>query len=242
VFGRKVFVLVLLVVIGISFWLVGSQKGFAPSTFELGKQTEVSGILSLEPVPMLSLDQGQESILLIGYGKFGAEGALREALATAGLGGQDFYRATLKGTLIYYDGKALLELTERAGSVRSIEVAEQTGPNSAELSPIALRGEIIDPKCYFGAMKPGEGKPHRSCAIRCISGGIPPVLKVENEEGAANYFILRGQRGQAVNAMVLDFVGEPVEVSGMARQFHNWMVLDLDESAGILPWQRSAGE
>lgn len=40
---------------------------------------------------------------------------------------------------------------------------------------MTLEDEIIDPKCYFGVI-PGKGKIHRSCAIRCISDGIPPVL------------------------------------------------------------------
>ena len=44
-----------------------------------------------------------------------------------------------------------------------------------------VKGEIVDPKCFFGVMKPGEGKPHKDCAIRCILGGIPPVLKVTDE-------------------------------------------------------------
>ena len=28
--------------------------------------------------------------------------------------------------------------------------------------------------CFLGVMKPGRSKPHRACAVRCISGGIPP--------------------------------------------------------------------
>ena len=38
---------------------------------------------------------------------------------------------------------------------------------------VTLKGEIIDPKCYLGAMKPGGGKTHKACAMRCIAGGIP---------------------------------------------------------------------
>ena len=39
-------------------------------------------------------------------------------------------------------------------------------------------GEIVDSKCFLGVMNPGRLTPHRACAIRCISGGVPPVLLV----------------------------------------------------------------
>jgi len=38
---------------------------------------------------------------------------------------------------------------------------------------MTLRGEIADSKCALGAMSPGVFKPHRACAIACLSGGIP---------------------------------------------------------------------
>jgi len=218
----------------VTFVLVKFQKGFSTANFEVGKLTEVSGVLSLNPVPMLTLDESRESILLIGYGKFGASGALIQAMSS-NYDESILYQVDLIGTLIYHDGKTLLELTRKARSVVSWEIIGTTKRTPAKLGPIALRGEIIDPKCYFGAMKPGEGKPHRSCAIRCISGGIPPMLKVSNATGEANYFILRGKNGQAINDLVLEYVAEPVEVSGEGWQYNNWMILNLNESAGIKP-------
>ena len=44
------------------------------------------------------------------------------------------------------------------------------------LGVATLRGEIVDSKCYLGAMKPGDQKTHKACATLCIRGGIPPVL------------------------------------------------------------------
>jgi len=35
-------------------------------------------------------------------------------------------------------------------------------PPKEMISKMTLQGEIIDPKCYFGVMKPGKGKIHRS--------------------------------------------------------------------------------
>ena len=61
---------------------------------------------------------------------------------------------------------------------------------AVDLGEHTLRGEIVDIKCYLGVMKPAHGKPHRSCAARCISGGIPPVLMVKDRDGDTNYLLL----------------------------------------------------
>jgi sulfoxide reductase heme-binding subunit YedZ len=78
---------------------------------------------------------------------------------------------------------------------------------------IEVRGEIIDPKCYFGAMNPGEGKTHRSCAVRCISGGIIPCIKYKND-GQLHYAVLVGKEGETMNETVLPYVNEPVTIRG----------------------------
>ncbi len=88
-----------------------------------------------------------------------------------------------------------------------------------------IKGEIIDPKCYFGVMKPGEGKVHRDCAIRCILGGIPPVLKVMNENGEKNYYLIVGPNGESMNEAVQDFVAEPIEIEARAVQQDDWIIL-----------------
>jgi hypothetical protein len=92
---------------------------------------------------------------------------------------------------------------------------------------VQLQGEIIDPKCYFGAMTPGQGKPHRSCAIRCISGGIPPVLAVRNGEDV-DYYLLRGKDGESINQEILDLVALPVSLQAEVLEYGDWKVLRCD--------------
>jgi hypothetical protein len=75
-------------------------------------------------------------------------------------------------------------------------------------------GEIVDAKCYYGAMNPGNLKTHRACAIVCIKGGIPPVLLVRRKDDAPLYFFLTDPDGLPVNPDVLDYVAEPVEITG----------------------------
>lgn len=227
---RWVTLIVLLAICLVAFILVRSQKEFSTSTFELGKLTQLKGILTIKPVPMLTLENESESVLLIDYGKFGAEKTLLDFFRDGSIDG---LTVTLEGSLIYGDGKTLMELTNGRQSILDFSYSDTLADNVKSLGQIELIGEIIDPKCYFGVMKPGEGKVHRSCAIRCISGGIPPVLRVENVNGEIDYFILRGQNGQQINQKVLDFVAEPVKVSGELYQFNNWMFLYLNEAIGI---------
>lgn len=224
----------------ISFLISSNQQGFPDSTFELGKLTVVEGVLSTNPVPMLKVIAGEDmqgrpvyqSILLIGFGKFGAEPTL-EKMATKHGESIEGKRLKLEGTLIYYDGKTLLELTNNEASLVEVMDAYPLSETRESLGIVNLVGEIADPKCFFGVMKPGEGKPHRSCAIRCISGGIPPVLKATNRKGEHNYFILTGPDGETINTEILDKIGVAVELSGQLEQVDDWMVLKLDATSDI---------
>jgi hypothetical protein len=88
-----------------------------------------------------------------------------------------------------------------------------------------VKGEIVDPKCFFGVMKPGEGKPHKDCAIRCILGGMPPVLKVMDNEGKQNYYLIVGPHGEKMNEAVRNYVAIPVTIHANAVQYDDWTVL-----------------
>lgn len=92
---------------------------------------------------------------------------------------------------------------------------------------VEVRGEIIDPKCYFGAMNPGEGKTHRSCAVRCISGGIMPCIKYK-ADGQLHYAVLVGEDGGTMNQAVLPYVGEPVRIKGRLQPLDNWEFLYVE--------------
>jgi hypothetical protein len=128
----------------------------------------------------------------------------------------------LNGTLIYGDGKALLQVTEEdnadASKIISGNAEDLTSSTIEDLGQVDLKGEILDPKCYFGVMKPGEGKPHKSCAIRCISGGITPVLVTRTTSGETRYFWLVGEKGQPVNQEILQHVAEPVAIKGQLKK------------------------
>ena len=88
----------------------------------------------------------------------------------------------------------------------------------------------MDSKCYLGVMNPGALTPHRACAIRCISGGIPPVLLVRQTDGTALYFLLVSGDGRPVNKEVLNLVAEPLEITGEVERQGQLFVLRADPS------------
>jgi hypothetical protein len=63
-------------------------------------------------------------------------------------------------------------------------------------------------------MKPGEGKGHRGCAVRCIAGGVPPMLVVRDRSGGQRLFVIAGAAGDSCGEPILPFVGDEVEVTG----------------------------
>ena len=73
-----------------------------------------------------------------------------------------------------------------------------------------------------------QGKPHRSCAARCISGGIPPVLLVKDPDGNSNHLLLVSADGRTVNQQVLPLVAEPVEITGRVMRLGGQLVLQAN--------------
>ncbi len=228
----KMFILAIFT-IGIisSVLIVYFQKPFNQHQFTFGNLAEVEGILHKFPKPILEINSGDANIeskyvLLVGYGKFGTDGIIAEMEKENGdLAGK---RIKLIGSPIKGDGKSLLELSKKKESLLQVYDDTTLSPNSP--SPkinVTLSGEIIDPKCYFGVMKPGEGKIHKSCAIRCISGGIPAVFKSADSMGF-KYSIILGENGEGINEKLLDYVAEKVTISGFAYTANGWDVIQID--------------
>lgn len=227
-------VILIFAIIPLIVWaFVYAQKPFNDHQFELGHISSLSGQLFLSPVPHLLADEGQmpdgmnAEVLLVAYGKFGAETVIEPLYQKNQLGEGD--RVRLNGTLIHGDGKTLMELTHGELSIEKLESTSNLPqyPSMVNAQTVALEGEILDPKCYFGVMKPGEGKIHKSCAVRCISGGIPPVFRVaKNDERTEwDYYLLLGEDEQRINEAVLPVVGETISLQGKISSIPGWKVL-----------------
>jgi hypothetical protein len=138
--------------------------------FDFGKPSEFAGTIVPQPFPsLLVADPANPGgpatwYLLCAPGKHGA-GALVEGFT--GKSGR------LKGTLIHRAEGLMIELIP--GSLSTVNVAPGKPAAPRDRGEFTLRGEIVDTKCFLGVMNPGQGKVHRDCAARCLSGGIPPA-------------------------------------------------------------------
>ncbi len=220
-----------LLVPAVALLIVGFQSSFSGGVFEFGKKIVLEGRLKLQPVPMLVLDNGEttdgraisQEILLLSPGKFGAEKKLFENPSGIPVEGQ---RLRAEGYLIYHDGKTAFEIASwQAIGQPSVEPFHS---QHTDLGAVTLCGELTDPKCLFGVMKPGYGQPHRDCATRCIAGGIPPVLKVSGNSGETEYYLLAGPNGERLNETLLPYVADGIRLSGRLEQDGDWLVLYAD--------------
>jgi hypothetical protein len=224
----------IILVITVGIVLALQQRKFSTAVFEYGQLTEVTGIYQSFPVPSLKVITKKDALgntsfitmPLVGYGKSGAEGTMA-ALEKEQSFSLDKKMITLKGTLIYSDGKTLLQVDKNDDPLLKVsdDVASNHAPLIKELGTVQLTGEILDPKCYFGVMKPGHGKPHRDCAIRCIAGGMSPVFYVRNEKAEPGYYLLLDENGKKMNKLLKDHIAEPVSLTARAVQYDDWIVL-----------------
>jgi len=203
-----------------SLW-VGAQGRFSDGVFEFGTPRRLSGRLEPKPAPSLVVSRpgdGVSRYLLVSEGKHGASDLLERWAGK---------RVSLRGTLIFLHRHTMVEVV--AGSIENWHGLDPgPGPGVEELGEVTLTGEIVDAKCYYGVMKPGNLKPHRACAARCISGGVPPILVVRDRSGHARHLLLVGKNGEPVNAEVLAMVAEPVQITGELERTGGLLVLRTD--------------
>ncbi|MEM6523133.1 MAG: hypothetical protein AAGF85_10210 [Bacteroidota bacterium] len=219
--------ILLLVMFGITYLLV--EQKFVESYFDYGNLTELTGQIVDYPVFGVKTEQHGEimTVPLVGFGKFDALPVLEEIRNRSN--GKRFteIEVTLRGTVIYNKTKMWMELTEGNESIVAISEREFSDQNISQRGSQTIAGEIVDPKCFFGVMNPAYNKIHRSCAIRCISGGIPPVLAIRDGERYSDYYFVTDEKGEPINEAVLQFVGTPVKLSGAVEKVDDWKVIKV---------------
>lgn len=201
---------------GVALALVFGQSPFAANTFEYAQYRDYEGVLEDWPYPALVTADAR--FLLVGAGKFGV------AAATKGMEGSV---VRLKGSLIRRDSDTALEVLPGSLQVKLAAVPSSIRRVS-DLGRVTLTGEIVDSKCYLGVMNPGNGKVHRDCAARCISGGIPPAFLVRDASGDSRVLLLTGSDGRPLQHEALEFVAEPVEISGQLIRRGSTLILQAE--------------
>jgi hypothetical protein len=193
--------------------------------FEFGRVRDFHGVMRCDAATGPRLTDEEVDYLLVGPGKNGA-------IEMCGAAGQT---VRLAGTLITRDGRRLIETAGPArvlanGLVSAALAGEvkDSGEPSVSLGTMTLTGEIVDPKCYFGVMNPGEGRAHRACAILCLRGGITPVFVVRDRAGATAHLLITGPSGESITEALLRWVGEGVAGQGEVVRTGRWLAWRLD--------------
>jgi len=208
--------------VALALVFVIAQLPFANSAFEYGKLRKFEGTIATQPYPTLLVarpgdatqEQKYSEYLLVAPGKHGADDLV------AGLNGK---HVRLQGQLIYRAGGTMVEVVP--GSIAATESVPIVEDATRDLGSVTVTGEIVDSKCYLGVMNPGQGKVHRDCAVRCLSGGTPPIFVTT--EG--NQLLLVGPDGRALTRDTLrDFVAETITIRGDLLQRGEARFLKVD--------------
>ncbi|XAL99558.1 hypothetical protein OT109_18510 [Phycisphaeraceae bacterium D3-23] len=217
---------VLLIAVGVV--IAQQQRDPGDGTWNTATPVTYEGVLTLDPYPLLRVTDAEETggpltVLPIEMGKRGS----RERLA--GLEGQ---RVRLTGFAIRRTGRVVLGLEAGDAAI------EPLGPATPAITfaPVGLGthtliGEIVDPQCFMGAMKPGEGKPHKVCATLCIAGGIPPVFVVRDQAGNTVTYLLMTDAGESLPPSHYEYIADPLELTGRIQRQGDMLVLYADLSS-----------
>jgi len=220
-------VVILLMVVGMLVFVLPVLHGeYHHARSDFRDIREFDGFLFAEPAPHIVVVRpgktGQQAFsryVLVGRGKSGPK------IDVAGLDGK---YVRVRGSLIYRDGGTMISV-KGAEEIPAPSTSGNTKPLGDEsLGTYVLQGEIVDSKCYFGTMRPGNTAVHRQCTVRCIAGGIPPVFLVRDESGNTMSFLLVDSNGSTVNDRVLSMVADPLEIKGEVLRLDNLFVLKAD--------------
>ena len=196
-------------------------------TWKMGEIREWRGIATSNPYGMLrtlDLDGTPRTALLACQGKCGV---------SAKIGALADKPVVVKGSLIQRGRHAMIAvvdgidwITEDTGA----DVSALAFPALQPLGQVTLQGEILDTKCWFGAMSPSSGKVHKSCAALCIRGGLPPAFYVKDLKDQKALMIMT-YRGQAHTKALLEYVADPVEITATVQKWGDLLLLDGPVSA-----------
>jgi hypothetical protein len=198
------------------------QRTYSRSFFESGRKRTFDGVIEASPYPTLlsapdATNPDGSRYLLVMDGKHGADSQVAAYVGKS---------VRLRGRLIYRDDQKMITLPRDSIAVLSDGQQNQAVPKN--LGDFDLVGEIVDSKCYLGNMNPGNGKVHRDCAVRCLSGGIPPLFATNDFIGSPAVLLLTGlNQKQLPKEAFLDRVAQPIEIHGRVMQIGNTLHLEV---------------
>lgn len=207
--------------------IAARQRPVGPGTWNMGEIREWRGIATAEPYGMLrtiDLDGTERTALLACQGKCGV---------SAKIGALAGKPVVVKGSLIQRGPYAMIAVIDGLDWIREDPDGSVGGlafPEPEPLIDVSLNGEILDTKCWFGAMRPAQGKTHKACASLCIRGGLPPAFYVRDLKDQTALMIMTSG-GFGHNKDLLPYVADPVTITGKVYRFGDLFLLDAPVSA-----------
>lgn len=194
--------------------------------WDTGTERQWVGKVQMTPYPMLiSKDDtdATQAYLVVGVGKFGVHDRLKEF---------DGQMVQLTGWKLQRDGRSMIELGMDSGAISQMNAADGTSdadllvPSEVAQTPFESMGEIVDGKCYLGAMKPGNGFGHRACAVLCIQGGLPPMFVYELD-GQRTFAMLKVDGSTSLSNEVLGLVAQKVRLNGTSTSIAGLQMIEV---------------
>lgn len=203
-----------------SLLFVLAQRSPGEAVWDISNERTWTGLLIEDPYPMLVT--ADDTLLVVSMGKLGAHNQLASFFST---------QVTITGYELQREGRRMIELSP--GSIRPVLIADQTPITRPELEIIdesahTYIGEIIDGKCYLGAMKPGDGFAHRACAVLCLTGGLPPMFAPQHTRGAQALPLILYDNAAHIPEDLHAFVACPVEFEARAARIGSVPVLVVE--------------
>lgn len=191
----------MLVVLNIAILI--AMRDPSAATWNTNDTVTLSGRIRDDGAPVLITEAG-ETVLIVRDSKLGAfRGPAREG------------PAEISGFILERSGRRMIEITQaESDRLAARPVRERIDRAFPHTSPVTIRGEILDAKCFLGAMKPGDGKTHKACATVCIRGGIPAAMRIRRADGTETLALIVGPDFAPFPASVEPFIADPIEIDG----------------------------
>jgi len=201
---------------GAGVLLAREQNSPGAGVWDQADVREFAGVVSSEPYPLLrtaDLGGGIRTALLACMTKCGVSDRLSGFTANGG-------RALVMGSLMQRGRHAMIAVVDDAEWIQSADDLRfdraALTPTVRSLGSATLRGEILDTKCWYGAMRPSDGKVHKACASLCIRSGLPPAFYARGADGEEHALLLTDPDGAGIipDEAFLALVADPAEATG----------------------------
>ena len=210
--------------------IVEGQRDWGDGGFQWGEgQQTRTGIVMADPYPILFLPPDADhpfgrTIPLSGVGKTGVQKIAREMQGKP---------VDVSGVVLRRDDFEMIQVSGNEGLVTAADpapVAGWTGPDIETLGRVTLKGELLDSKCFHGAMRPGQGKTHKLCANLCLIGGVPLTFLIRRVDGSVESLLMADPAGMEITGALLDYVSQAIELTGELERRGDLLVFKVD------PW------